>query len=900
MSNTEKCKVHGHGLTGENPSSEICSSILEDDPRYRRLDENVQFADVHIASIRNNVIELSGCPSENMSSSANSQSSTALSSEWSVSTAADNEQSHANMSERVASLATAIYQEFEHLVQMFPSHNFKVLMALVIRSLNSLDMAYQEQDDRESENELLKDDREQLLAQWERERELRKNSDEKYIRLEDAIEEQKCSYEEQLRLMKRALKGLDMKLKNALDHAVRLETSEMEARNKYVELHDRYGNLMRSQCSDSPHRRKPSSQEGDWFTNSVLDNCTTSSPVLRSQHLKSNVSKEWSMFTELSGNGSKGSGVLGLPRGRSSSFPTICMKSRYYHSPTLTVNASPASFDHRLGKNVVNRKEMGSNVVHLPNASFLDMDPSTEDFELIEVRNSEEDGDSGSVIDDTSLPDSSRDAGVASSFFGMTKEVNKLICENSELLEMKNALNVLTNDLLEKLGEVSGKLRIRDDEIQSLEALLVDKNRRINSLEVEVRESKICIDMAGQTDEKLTFSDDGERLYCTRKELSRVIAEKNLFKQKLLDLEDAVRWQEFVRANRLHPVTPGRKRSAIYNLFATLFGSSLVTTLSQESLPSNQAPSNTSLPQRRRLRNCSGKQPLKDDIAKPTEEGSRRDWVSSRVDTNHTFPVYIGEQVLSNDPVEEIRGYATSNVSEQNALIWIAGSAHKSPQSSKLLAIRASESIVERMGCKPAGTVQDLKDAPPAFVVLQNREIPFVVSCLCTIPCSCGGNSNVEAQCEFCKRDVQMGTKAGADDADATGCVFDGPVICLGTVDGRVVVLDERLNVCDMKILCTYKLNCSIVTMKYNECRLACGMSNGSISVFHPTNKGVWFTTHHTISLSSYDDSIRTICFLPDKRFWASMRNHVASIDHSLTVEVTRAVKLGDTCADEV
>ncbi|CAF4779976.1 unnamed protein product, partial [Rotaria magnacalcarata] len=38
---------------------------------------------------------------------------------------------------------------------------------------------------------------------------------------------------------------------------------------------------------------------------------------------------------------------------------------------------------------------------------------------------------------------------------GMTKEVSNLIKENNELLETKNALNVLKDDLLVKIEELS-------------------------------------------------------------------------------------------------------------------------------------------------------------------------------------------------------------------------------------------------------------------------------------------------------------------------------------------------------------------------------------------------------------------------------------------------------------
>ena len=84
-----------------------------------------------------------------------------------------NDDSHV-MSERVQSLAASIYQEFERMIKKYDEDVVKHLMPLVVGILEALDLSYTEKQENEVELELLRDDNEQLLTQYEREKQLRK------------------------------------------------------------------------------------------------------------------------------------------------------------------------------------------------------------------------------------------------------------------------------------------------------------------------------------------------------------------------------------------------------------------------------------------------------------------------------------------------------------------------------------------------------------------------------------------------------------------------------------------------------------------------------------------------------------------------------------------------------
>ncbi|MGH0149640.1 UNVERIFIED_CONTAM: hypothetical protein FKN15_035870 [Acipenser sinensis] len=82
------------------------------------------------------------------------------------------------MSERVSGLANSIYREFERLICCYDEEVVKELMPLVVNVLENLDSVLTENQEHEVELELLKEDNEQLLTQYEREKALRKQAEE--------------------------------------------------------------------------------------------------------------------------------------------------------------------------------------------------------------------------------------------------------------------------------------------------------------------------------------------------------------------------------------------------------------------------------------------------------------------------------------------------------------------------------------------------------------------------------------------------------------------------------------------------------------------------------------------------------------------------------------------------
>ena len=78
------------------------------------------------------------------------------------------------MSDRVSTLASGIYAEFERMIQKNGSDAVENLMPMIVNVLEQLESSYSEGGEATMELEMLAEDNEQLITQYEREKQLRK------------------------------------------------------------------------------------------------------------------------------------------------------------------------------------------------------------------------------------------------------------------------------------------------------------------------------------------------------------------------------------------------------------------------------------------------------------------------------------------------------------------------------------------------------------------------------------------------------------------------------------------------------------------------------------------------------------------------------------------------------
>merc|ERR1712131_471239 len=151
-------------------------------------------------------------------------------------------------------------------------------------------------------------------------------------------------------------------------------------------------------------------------------------------------------------------------------------------------------------------------------------------------------------------------------------DVQRLKMENQNLLETKNALNIVKDDLLQELDQIANKYA--KDKLFT----------RVNTMEKDLSAMK----SGGKGPDEDDGQDEDEeedptekRKRFTRVEMARVLMERNQYKERLMELQEAVRWTEMLRASKYDQIQQSKaseslapkKPSSVYGFFSRLFGS---------------------------------------------------------------------------------------------------------------------------------------------------------------------------------------------------------------------------------------------------------------------------------------------------------------------------------------
>ncbi|XP_072224310.1 C-Jun-amino-terminal kinase-interacting protein 3 isoform X15 [Leuresthes tenuis] len=522
------------------------------------------------------------------------------------------------MSERVSGLANSIYREFERLIRSYDEEVVKELMPLVVNVLENLDAVLTENQEHEVELELLKEDNEQLITQYEREKALRKQAEEKFIEFEDALEAEKKDLQMQVEFLELQGKQLELKTKNYSDQITRLEERESDLKKEYNALHQRHTEMIQTYVE---HIERSKMQQAGSNSQSEGPGCGRT---------KAERPPSLSLYPSGEGmeDGSESDSVAATPSstGSKSNTPTSSVPSASV--TPINEGFSQSDFDimrtgnrrksaKRLSRNMEVQVSQETRNVSIGMGSsdewseFQEIIDSTPELEMcVDPRvygggNSPSQGivNEAFGINTDSLYHEIKDAksdiigdvdagaellgefSVRDDFFGMGKEVENLLTENKQLLETKNALNIVKNDLIAKVDELSGEQEVLKEE---LEAVRQSKNKvdaRVKELEEELKRLRAEA-LGASRDSKDEGSDDfsspmqdgdmtmTQRRRFTRVEMARVLMERNQYKERLMELQEAVRWTEMIRASRESPAIQEKKKSTIWQFFARLFSSS--------------------------------------------------------------------------------------------------------------------------------------------------------------------------------------------------------------------------------------------------------------------------------------------------------------------------------------
>ncbi|KAJ8413716.1 hypothetical protein AAFF_G00082230 [Aldrovandia affinis] len=515
----------------------------------------------------------------------------------------------AMMSERVSGLASSIYREFERLIGKYDEDVVKELMPLVVAVLENLDSVFAENQEHEVELELLKEDNEQLITQYEREKALRKHAEEKFIEFEDTQEQEKKDLQSHVDTLESQARQLELKTKNYGDQIGRLEEREAELKKEYNSLHQRHTEMIHNYMEHLERIKLQQLTGGDTSETGTLGRVRKERPVsfgifplpagdavltpeLHRETVETPGTDSWryndlshprsntSLKDELSDISQEGSKSV-TPMSTAASDVAVASGDTPQKEETEGLNGNLSTSGRKPDSGLPEDEKSEVQAI-IESTPELDMDLSgckgastpTKGIENLAFdRNTE------SLFEELSSAgtDLIGDVDEGADLLGMGREVEHLIHENTQLLETKNALNVVKNDLIARLDELSCEKEVLQGEldvVKQVKSKLEDKNRE---LEEELKKVRAEVEETKQKSKEVDEDSDvptAQRKRFTRVEMARVLMERNQYKERLMELQEAVRWTEMIRASRENPSLSEKKKSSIWQFFSRLFSSS--------------------------------------------------------------------------------------------------------------------------------------------------------------------------------------------------------------------------------------------------------------------------------------------------------------------------------------
>uniref|UniRef100_A0A8C7LFJ0 C-Jun-amino-terminal kinase-interacting protein 4 n=1 Tax=Oncorhynchus kisutch TaxID=8019 RepID=A0A8C7LFJ0_ONCKI len=491
----------------------------------------------------------------------------------------------AMMSERVSGLASSIYREFERLIGQYDENVVKELMPLVVAVLENLDAVFAENQEHEVELELLKEDNEQLVTQYEREKSLRKSAEERYMVFEDSQETEKKDLQSRLVLLESQTRQMELKTRNYSDQIGRLEEREAELKKEYHALHQRHTEMIHSYMEHleldftspssylSESRKERPISMGlfplpgyDLTSDSQREAVETPSEAWRCKdlsHPRSNTSLKVSIYSS--------------PASHFKLMQKLFYSLDILFRNSLNLTCYSLSSPHAADDNSESL-EVQAIIESTPE---LDMDLSgyrdaSTPTKGVGIENMAFDRNTESLFAELSSAGPDMEIDIAdmdegADLLGMGREVEHLIHENTQLLETKNALNMVKNDLMARVDELSCEKEVLQGELEAVTQAKTRLEEKSKELEEELKKVRA---EAEEAKTKTKNVPTAQRKRFTRVEMARVLMERNQYKERLMELQEAVRWTEMIRASRENPATADKKKSSIWQFFSRLFSSS--------------------------------------------------------------------------------------------------------------------------------------------------------------------------------------------------------------------------------------------------------------------------------------------------------------------------------------
>ncbi|NXC97436.1 JIP4 protein, partial [Certhia familiaris] len=450
----------------------------------------------------------------------------------------------------------------------------------------------------------------------------------KFIEFEDSQEQEKKDLQTRVEALESQTRQLELKAKNYADQISRLEEREAELKKEYNALHSRHTEMIHNYMEHLERTKLHQLTGGDQLESTTHSRIRKERPIslgifplpagdvlltpeAQREAAETPAAEHWkfhelsqprshtSLKDELSDVSQTGSKCTTPASTAASDVPVLTaetpqkenveglakdtemLNEKLDVSKNIEVQVAQETRNVYTGGNENEEKSEVQAIIE--STPELDMDKDLSGYKGSStptkgIKNKAFDRNTESLFEELSSAGSGLigDVDEGADLLGMGREVENLILENTQLLETKNALNVVKNDLIAKVDELTCEKDVLQGELEAVKQAKQKLEEKNKELEEELRKARAEAEEARQKAKEDDDSDvpTAQRKRFTRVEMARVLMERNQYKERLMELQEAVRWTEMIRASRENPAMQEKKRSSIWQFFSRLFSSS--------------------------------------------------------------------------------------------------------------------------------------------------------------------------------------------------------------------------------------------------------------------------------------------------------------------------------------
>ncbi|XP_024123178.1 C-Jun-amino-terminal kinase-interacting protein 4 isoform X1 [Oryzias melastigma] len=773
----------------------------------------------------------------------------------------------------VSEEAGKLYSELQTVIETHGEGVVEPLVPIFVWVLEGLATSKAQLREKEEEAEREKAEREELFERYHAEKILRKESQERYLELDDQIEQERRAMRGREKERERRERDLEKKARQQADQLVALEEQKAHLskelstlRNTHNKLNQAYRELMEKRKDserDSPLRNHVRQKNADFSSHQVSE-CIVNEKIIRRAHSNSGpphledlVAAE-EKVTDVASKNSLDQLVSDII----SSTPELTQLHDFIKSstPVRPDDEEPLQNDLESSLKVEIREEKEPEAEEGPGEKKQENDQEEEEEEAGEDDSMEWDlRNTDSVFSELSelSQDYVQSVDRGASVRGDSDQSEGILALYEDLKVIHDQAETARKALLSRVVELTDDRSALMMEVATLQETLSRLEGRMKEKEEELK--RLRRELEEYQSEDPDASLPSSMRHFSRSEMARVVMEKNQYKQRLFELQEAVRQSQTLRATKERFTED--KRSSVWRKFNRLFG------LSKEPLGS---PTTSKLVQ---PASPSVKHSVMVSPQKTSVSRTQADSIFSR----SASPAVVSPRVRRRELYREIRSYIWGNLGKRQIHGWSTPLAHTQ---------ESDEPVPEP------------KDVPVLVQLrlLDQRDSTAKLNCAVAVPPEISGGTT-------CSVWVVSGPASCSDitviDPARSNTVLDqfslpptAPVLCIcavppignsagsvwiGTQEGSILIhaaaADRR------SCLQSVCLSEGVHSLTYFSSQVIAGLADGTLAFFSHTPEGWNLLSHSVVPLGVNPLQPIRCCLAKAGRLWVGYWNKVHVVD---------------------